>query len=637
MNEEKIKKLNDVISECIDELEKDIETYYYKVNKIKEYEVSKIVKEKFKMVEDECAKIMKKHSIYIPADEFYRTLLFSLENAWAKNVEKYKLIPVFQDFKLSIEKYIYYDLIKKENIEKCAFEIKVEFNLKKIQYINDNNETIDFSYDIDENTYDEYEETKNDTENTIDEKIKENIEKFEEFLEFIIKKIEDCDRFTILNLSNWVSKEFERNNNVVDGGHRNVILIENTDNVIYFNHYEPHGSETDYLYDERIDLFETLEIFIMKIISKKEFRKINIKTDLHMLNKELSNVEKKIVSKKTKLKDTENLKKVLELTSLNEKLEKIKNTKTELENELLELKNYKIKKIEIEPFSASSCIGIQTFLSEYDKYGYCSLFSFFWLYLVLKCFFHMKEKYNNIPPINTWVNNVEKLLIEKFKNKKQKLYKLVTIFAYKLFSNCYSSEIVTQNDKIFITIIQRGYMENIFDKYKDEIKNKKIKLYTKNILEKVNKKKCIKKRIESDIIVTNNFDEDKGIEIEERNSLVEQNKEIDGDEGPIPPGYDDFDDNFDDRYENKEDDFEKVEEGEEFEIENIEEDGFVNNIDNLSDEEKRKILEDIYGPEILNIDEGDYEGHYIEEPRQYEDYNYGDIDNDMTVELVDEN
>ena len=570
------KNIDDIISECIDKNVNEIIKYYH-ITKDEDHEVSRIAEEEIKIDKDtnECARVIKKHSIYIPRDEYYRTLMFSLETPWVE-LEKHKLSPIFQDFNLSIEKYIYYDLIKKENMEKCAFEIKVEYNLKKIQYVDDNNKVVDFSYDIDEDIYDEYEE---DSEN-FDNETRENIERFIKFCDFINQKIEDCGKFTILTLTNWISKEFKKNN-IQEGGHRNVILIENTDSEIYFNHYEPHGSETDYLYEERKEFFEKLELFILKLRMKKDMKMIRIKSELSDIN--------------TKISSTKNSKKLKEL----------KTRKNNLKNDLLDLKDHKIKKITIEPFSASYCIGIQTFLSEHDKYGYCSLFSFFWLYSILKCFFIIENKYNNAPPpMYTWVKNFEKILLEKFKNNEKKLYKLVIIFSYKLFSNLYSSKLVTETDKMFINIIQRGYSENIFEKYKKEIENKTKELHEKKIVENIDEKHCRKENkniIEKDIII-DDFQEDE--DIETNNTHFEKNNKIENEEDHFPPEYKDFDD--EDRYKK---------------------------VNNLSEEEKRRLLKEYYGEDFdLKIEEIENNEKDVV-PRKY---SYGDFDEDMEVEFVDE-
>lgn len=611
MNSEEEIKIKNIISKCIDEIVNKIRnTKDYDISKNKEHKITKIIKEKIGRDKQtkECVNVNIKQSIYIPHDEYYRTLVFSLEKVWAEK-NKHKLEPIFENFNLSPEKYIYHSLIKKENINKCAFEIKVEFNLKRIQYINDNNEMVDFSYDIDEDIYDEYEE---DSEN-VDEETKEDIEKFKKFCEFITEKIEKCGSFTVMTLTNWNSEEFQKNNNY-EGGHRNVILIENTENEIYFNHYEPHGSETDYLYEEREDLFEKLLVFMLKLTMRKNMKIFYLKTELDILKVEL-NKNKKLLNKlEEKNLDEKAIKKQKKLE------ENKKNLETKLQEINIELKylenENKMKKITIEPFSSSICIGLQTFLKDHDI-GYCSLFSFFWLYSVLKCFIYMENNYNDVPPMKTWVKYFEYILIEKFKNNQEKLYDLVIAFAYKLFSEYYSSNLITETDRIFINIIQNGSINNLFKKYEEEIKNKKIKLYIEKKPEKVDEEKCnkniqrdVKKRdvkgskksIETDIII-DDFQEDEGIEID--NANFEENNENEIEEGPLPPEYEDFDE--DDKYEN---------------------------VNNLSEEEKRKLLEEVYGEDIFNV-EREYNEHNIEdiEPR---DYGYEDINEDMEVEFVDE-
>ena len=133
--------------------------------------------------------------------------------------------------------------------------------------------------------------------------------------------------------------------------------------------------------------------------------------------------------------------------------------------------------------------------------------------------------------------------------------------------------------------------------------------------------------IESNFVVSNS-QEDEGIEIDNTNFEENNENEIEVDyEGPSPPEYEEFDE--DDRY---------------------------GNVNNLSEEEKRKILEDVYGEDIFNV-EREYNQNNMEDiipqgyeeyetediiPREYgyediiPEYNYDNMDEDMTVEFVDE-
>ena len=76
------------------------------------------------------------------------------------------------------------------------------------------------------------------------------------------------------------------------------------------------------------------------------------------------------------------------------------------------------KKINISAFNASICLGIQKELEKYDI-GYCSLFSFFWLYCLLTIFFELKSLFSkkNIEmfTINQLAPIFENILISKFK------------------------------------------------------------------------------------------------------------------------------------------------------------------------------------------------------------------------------
>jgi hypothetical protein len=279
----------------------------------------------------------------------------------------------------------------------------------------------------------------------------------------------------------------------------------------------------------------------------------------------------------------------------------------------------KPKKISIEPFSSSICVGIQSVLSEYDKYGYCSLFSMFWLYCVLNCFFDINEKNKNIPPLKEWIKNVENILLEIFKNDQEKLYNLVITFAYRLFSRYYSSNLLTVNDRNMILEIQEDSVNILFSVYLDDMKSGKIKVYIEEKMEKIDESECDKKTIEKDIII-DDFQEDEGIEIDNTN----------------------FDDDEEDRNEN---------------------------VNNLSEEEKRRLLKEYYGEDFdLNIEEIENNENDIvpreynyedanevpreynyedvnEVPREYNyedanevprEYNYEDVNEDMTIEFVDE-
>jgi hypothetical protein len=575
------------IKKIVNDIEKSED---YEISRNKKHKITKIIEEEIKRDEDECVKIIKKHFIYIPHDEYYKTLLFSLENNW-REIDEKKLSPDYQEFTISPEKFIYYDLIDKKSkkFEICTFEIKVEFNLNMIQYINDKNELKTFNYNIDEDIYDDYEE---DSEN-ISEEDKTNIETFKEFCDFVIQKIEDCGRFTIMTLSNWNSKKNQTDKLNIPG-HRNVILIENTDEEIYFNHYEPHGAENDYFYHEREDFFEILKTYLSKSFLKSEQKKYKFQDFSHLQS----------------------------MSTFNSSLSLKKNKKSSKK---------KTKKISIEPFSSSICVGIQSVLSEYDKYGYCSLFSMFWLYCVLNCFFDINEKNKNIPPLKEWIKNVENILLEIFKNNQEKLYNLVITFAYRLFSRYYSSNLLNVNDRNMILKIQEDSVNILFSVYLDDMKSGKIKVYIEEKMEKIDESECDKKTIEKDIII-DDFQEDEGIEIDNTN----------------------FDDDEEDRNEN---------------------------VNNLSEEEKRRLLKEYYGEDFdLNIEEiennendivpreysyedvnevpREYDYEDVNEvPREYDhedvnevpreynyedvnevprEYNYEDVDEDMTVEFVDE-
>ena len=590
------RSIYDSIKKIINNIEKSDD---YKINRNKKHKISKIMDEEIKRTEDGCLKIMNKHSIYIPHDEYYKTLMFSLENVW-REINEDKLDPDYQEFSISPEKFIYYDLIDKKSkkFETCTFEIKVEFNLNFIQYINDKNELKTFNYDIDEDTYDDYEE---DSE-SISKEDKKNIEKFREFFDFVIEKIEDCGKFTIMTLTNWNSKKFKKDDINIPG-HRNIILIQNTDEEICFNHYEPHGAENDYLYDERTYFFEILEKYLYKSFLKLKQKKSSLPdfSDFQSMFKNNQNHVSKI-------------------TDLSKKQKKSSKKKQ--------------KKILIEPFSSSICVGIQRVLSEYDKYGYCSLFSMFWLYCVLNCFFDLNEKNDNVPPLKEWVKNVEDIILKIFKEDQEKLYNLVITFAYRLFSKYYSSDLLNSNDKNMILKTQKNSVDVLFSLYSADINSRKIKVHIEKKSEKVEEEECNKNIIEKDIII-DDFQDDEGVEIDNTHFEDENDDEEDDDEneGPKPPEYEDFED---DAYEN---------------------------VNNLSKEEKRRLLKEFYGEDFdLNIEiennedlgediapreygYGDSDEDIVPREYGYEDlgediapreYGYGDLDEDMAVEFIDE-
>jgi hypothetical protein len=587
-------QLESILSNCIQKevIDKIKRSNYYEISKSKKHKITIIPnKTEIKYEKDQdgvCIKEFETHSIFIPQDEYYRALAFSLENLWFEK-NKGSLDKSIQNFKLSPTMYIYHDLIQKTK-SNCDFEIKVEFNLQKIQY-EKNNEIIDFSYDIDEDVYDEYEED----EESVDKEYRENIEKFKDFCEYVIEKIEDCGQFTILTLTNWNSKTFSKDDieGMDESGHRNMILIENTDDEIYFHHYEPHGSETDYLYDEREDFFEKLQTFILKSIMKKNMKFINLNLEKEMLIMKIKKNKKKL--KNISEEDTNSSKKMKEL---NLELKKLNSELEELNYKLEELKKHKkMKKIEIKAFNSSYCLGLQTYLKDYDEYGYCSLFSFFWLYSILKCFFCIKNKYDKTPPLYTWVGNFEKILIEKFKNKHNELYDLIITFAYRLFTGYFTSGIITEEDKLNIVHLQNKSQEYLFKKYNDYIEDGKIKVIVEKISEKVDDKYCKKNIIESGFVIKNENED-------------EEIKSVDYDEyiAPSPPKTPD--------YQNFRDD--------EFKIEYANEEDNDKQYEQLTDEEKRKLLQDYYGHDFdINIENIDVE------PREYGD-------EDMNLEFVDE-
>lgn len=539
MDEEIENKLKSILSDCINEVIKDIKgtTNYNRISQNKKHKITIIPEKTERLETDEdgnCIQIFDTHSIFIPQDQYYKALAFTLENAWVEKKEG-RLDKIFKNFNLSPIAYIYHDLIEKNKIN-CAFEIKVEFNLKKIQYEN-NNEIIDFSYDIDEDTYDTYEEDENSLEN--DKELEENIDKFKSFCEYIVERIEQCGQFTILTLTNWNSNIFTKN--IDESGHRNVILVENTDKEIYFHHYEPHGSETDYLYEEREEFFEKLEIFILKSILKKNMKFIKYNSEKDSLILKMNKIEKRLDKLKNFSEENidNNSKKQKLLKSELEKIDKLQHELKELKPKLKELdlkleelkKHKKLKKVTIEAFNSSYCEGLQTRLQHFDRYGFCSLFSYFWLYSILKCFFCMNRKYKNVLPMHTWVRNFEELLINKFEDKKAELYDLVIAFGYRLFSKYFADNtIITKEDKLNSVFLQNKAQETLFDSYETAINNGEIKLIVDKdrIKNEVDKKRCEKNVIVSDFIIEEGEDE------ESEDEQIEENEEEN--EGPSIPG-----------------------------------------------------------------------------------------------------
>jgi hypothetical protein len=344
----------------------------------------------------------------IPIDEYAKYLVFSLENFYARTENN--LVKYIKDYDLDPTKYIYYDRLNKykkisggidfKSALNCSIDVRIEYDEKLLKYTNDKNEFISFSYDY------EYDE---DYEDLDDQEKKDNIKKFIDFCDFLLKRIEKCGEFSTILLTNWTSAKSE-NTLKKYTSHRNIILVQNFKNEIVFNHYEPHGIDTSYYKDEREDFFDNLNDFFENSYQK------------HYLKESLKSKKKKPI----------------------------------------------FKKINISAFNASICLGIQKELEKYDI-GYCSLFSFFWLYCLLTIFFELKSLFSkkNIEmfTINQLAPIFENILISKFKNDKQTLYNIIVAFSLKLFEEYLKSDLVSNVDKSVFYIIQNLLTNELWNRY----------------------------------------------------------------------------------------------------------------------------------------------------------------------------
>ena len=360
----------------------------------------------------------------IPADDYVKYLMFSLENFYIRT--KDDIVKYISDFDLDPTKYIYYNRLNsyKElsggiNFKKalnCSIDVRIEYDEKILKYTDENGKFISFNYNIED--IDEDDDDDDDDDNDEDDKVEEdeinkkNTKSFIEFCDFLVKRIEKCGEFSTILLTNWTSSKTESSLKKYSS-HRNIILIQNFKNEIVFNHYEPHGYSTDYYKDERNEFFE-----ILLDVFEKSYQKYYLKESLKSL-------------KKTQKKP-------------------------------------KYKQIKIIPFNASICFGIQKQLQTVDV-GYCSLFSFFWLYFVLTVYFELKlflkQKNNEMFTINQIAPIFEKLLILKFKNDINSLYKIVITFSFKLFEDYLKSDLISNIDKSIFNDIQKLTTDDLWNKY----------------------------------------------------------------------------------------------------------------------------------------------------------------------------
>ena len=434
MSNEIEKQISNTIDKIIQDIRKSGD--YNLIHKKNVFKISKEIKVKSSPIvyeDDEKSKVIKYESKMIPADDVIRSLMFSLETVWSET--KNELINVYPDFDINPSKYIYYDRfnkykditggISKKKSNKCNIELKIEYDQKIIQYYNEDEfDIISFNYNYD------FEE-EDDIAGELYTK-KENIENFITFCEYLLKKINNCGEFLSIVMTNWTSK-CSVGLNIPFTSHRNIILVENNTDEICFNHYEPHGYNTDYYVKERKEFFYRLSEFLNVVNKKMYMKKINTK------------------------------------------------------------KINKLKKIIINPFSASVCVGIQYIAAKYDV-GYCSLYSFFWLYCIMTIFFELKKYYKNINqkmiPLYKWSTLFEKIFINKFsadpkttyKNSPQEMYDTVITFSYRLFENYFQSDLVNKLDLSIINKIQEENVDGLFQKYKNlksTIESRVVRIYEK--------------------------------------------------------------------------------------------------------------------------------------------------------------
>ena len=272
-----------LISDNIDIIIKNIKSsddHKLLLSKNKEFKISRVVPkskpeilgygtEKYENVEYE--------SKMIPADDFIRSIVFSLESVFS--IENDMMVDKYKDFIINPSNYIFFERINSNKditggidltqSQKCAIDIRLEYYQKTLQYYNeDEKQEILFNYDYDFEYLDDIEDEMSEMDysdknyKVLLEK-KENIEKFIAFCKYIIKKIDNCKDFLSIILTDYISdksvKQFR-----VDGSisHRNIILVENLRDKIIFNHYEPHGASTNYLIKEREDFFDRLNEYM---------------------------------------------------------------------------------------------------------------------------------------------------------------------------------------------------------------------------------------------------------------------------------------------------------------------------------------------------------------------------------------
>jgi len=342
----------------------------------------------------------------IPADNYIKFLVQSIENIYS--LDDGKINKYIDNYNFDASKYIFYERLNRYK------ELSGGINYNETTHC-----SIDIRINYDNNTLSFTDETGKF--NTISYKVDYDEDLFDEddeMDEATKKEKEIYDNFMIFceYLYNRINKCGSFMNIMLsdwskksDTGHRNMVLIENLKDKIVFNHYEPHGSSSTYYKDERKYFFDLLNKYF-NLYYQKKYLKIS------------RNARRKPI----------------------------------------------YKTITIKEFNASICLGIQTKLNKYDI-GYCTIFSFFWLYAVLTIYFRLK-KYTIEYNINMWtITDIalefEKYIVNLYKNDDELLYNIIITFGFKLFEEYLKSDIITKDNIKTLDNIQNIVVDSLWGLY----------------------------------------------------------------------------------------------------------------------------------------------------------------------------
>lgn len=226
-------------------------------------------------------------------------------------------------------------------------------------------------------------------------KYSDETKKFDEFVNDFVNRIEEC-KFTSLVLYYIEYKDShpyitERN------GHANILLIYNDNDTIHIALYEPHGSSCRNVNfcarkRENVDLF----LLILEDRIKKTQPRKNVLIDNFIIAPLIN---------------------------------------------LLGCKRPALSTVRYERTSISQEKGIQSLMLENDTYkqGYCMMYSFFWLYLILHCF-----RVSEIKNITSILINLEDFILEY---NVSELEKIITGFAISVYNYYFENMLQNVSEK----------------------------------------------------------------------------------------------------------------------------------------------------------------------------------------------